>query len=98
MRSVLQRTKDHHILNTRSGQCRFIHRELGVDAQGPGRAQKALDKLDLTRFCGNKFQSTSTKGFRRSFAPRARNELKPALVAGPLTLSLPYLRNFLHYL
>ncbi|GFU49868.1 hypothetical protein TNCV_4686331 [Trichonephila clavipes] len=34
------------------------------------------DKLDLTRFSGYKFRSTSAKGACRSFAPRAQSELK----------------------
>ncbi|GFX78195.1 hypothetical protein TNCV_5135421 [Trichonephila clavipes] len=43
-------------------QCRFIHWALGVITQGTGEAQKGPDKLDLTRFSGYKFRSSSDKG------------------------------------
>ncbi|GFX28849.1 hypothetical protein TNCV_4250881 [Trichonephila clavipes] len=46
---------------------------------GNQRAQKVLDKLDFTTFCGYKFRSSSAKGARRSSSPRAPNELKSAL-------------------
>ncbi|GFV05329.1 uncharacterized protein TNCV_225401 [Trichonephila clavipes] len=51
-------------------------RRLGLAPRGP-------DKLDLTRFSGNKFRSASVKEAHRSSAPKARNELKPALLTGP---------------
>ncbi|GFX94296.1 hypothetical protein TNCV_4293411 [Trichonephila clavipes] len=35
--------------------------------------------MDLTRFSGYKFRSSSDKGACRSIAPKARNELKSAL-------------------
>ncbi|GFT22901.1 hypothetical protein TNCV_1857211 [Trichonephila clavipes] len=57
----------------RSTQCWFIHWVLGAGVQ------KGLENLDLTRFSGYKFRSSSAKGARRSSAPRARNGLKPAL-------------------
>ncbi|GFV14104.1 hypothetical protein TNCV_525801 [Trichonephila clavipes] len=50
----------------------FIHWYFGRLPRGP-------DKLDFTRFSGNKFRSASAKGACRSSAPRARNELKSAL-------------------
>ncbi|GFU21580.1 hypothetical protein TNCV_3827751 [Trichonephila clavipes] len=52
---------------------------IGCLGQGPGGAQKGLDKLDLTRFSGYKFRFTSAKGACRSSVSRARNELKSAL-------------------
>ncbi|GFX06900.1 hypothetical protein TNCV_1202151 [Trichonephila clavipes] len=36
--------------------------------------------MDLIKLSGYKFQSVSAKKARRSSAPRARNDLKPALV------------------
>ncbi|GFX57609.1 hypothetical protein TNCV_2675951 [Trichonephila clavipes] len=50
---------------------------------GPGGVQKDPDKLDLTRFPGNKLRSCSALGYHRSSAPSARNGLKPALARVP---------------
>ncbi|GFX21557.1 hypothetical protein TNCV_1399711 [Trichonephila clavipes] len=47
-----------------------------LGAQGFGEDQKSLNKLVLTRFSGYKFRSSKA---RRCYAPRTRNELKPAL-------------------
>ncbi|GFV06721.1 hypothetical protein TNCV_1611341 [Trichonephila clavipes] len=49
---------------------------------GTGSVLKGPDKLDLIGFSGYKFRSASVKKARRSSAPRARNELKSALVRG----------------
>ncbi|GFV55154.1 transposable element Tcb2 transposase [Trichonephila clavipes] len=57
-------------------QCLFIYWALGAGSQGLGGSQKGLDKLDLTRFSGYKFPSSSAKEACRSSAPRARIELK----------------------
>ncbi|GFT13642.1 hypothetical protein TNCV_3831131 [Trichonephila clavipes] len=50
---------------------------------GNGKTRKIRnprsDMLDLSRFSVYKSRSTSANGARRSSAPRARNELKPAL-------------------
>ncbi|GFX27524.1 hypothetical protein TNCV_4995791 [Trichonephila clavipes] len=50
------------------GQYQFIHWVLGTGSQGQGprRAGKYPDKLDLIRFSGNKFRSTSSKRPRGS--------------------------------
>ncbi|GFX16860.1 kynurenine 3-monooxygenase [Trichonephila clavipes] len=50
------------------------------------RRTRGSDKLDLTRFSGNKFRSASVKGTRRSSAPRVRNELKPTLRLTPVSV------------
>ncbi|GFY61982.1 DUF3883 domain-containing protein, partial [Trichonephila inaurata madagascariensis] len=59
---------------------------LGRAPRGPGSrgARKGPGKLYLNRFAGYKFQFSSAKGARRSFAPRARNELKSALTNSEL--------------
>ncbi|GFV92449.1 DUF3883 domain-containing protein [Trichonephila clavipes] len=51
---------------------------LGRGPRAPG-ARKGPGKLYINRFSGYKFQFSSAKRARRSFAPRARNELKSAL-------------------
>ncbi|GFT22458.1 hypothetical protein TNCV_3274251 [Trichonephila clavipes] len=48
-----------------------------------GQATMGPDELDLTSFSGYKFRSASAKGAYRSSAPRARNQLKSALVEDP---------------
>ncbi|GFY07015.1 hypothetical protein TNCV_4202861 [Trichonephila clavipes] len=57
-------------------------------AQEPGAQD--TDKLDLTRFSGYKFRSTSTKRACKSSAPRARNELKSALIDTNITVIVEY--------
>ncbi|GFS60525.1 hypothetical protein TNCV_3580291 [Trichonephila clavipes] len=59
----------HIRLLTGHDQCQFIP-----------WASRSPDKLDLTRFSGYKFRPSCAKGACRSSAPRARNELNPALV------------------
>ncbi|GFV83933.1 hypothetical protein TNCV_1479351 [Trichonephila clavipes] len=53
---------------------------VGLSIGRLGQAPMVPDKLDFTRFSGNKLRSTNAKGAYRSSTPRARNELKPALV------------------
>ncbi|GFV51718.1 transcriptional protein SWT1 [Trichonephila clavipes] len=54
---------------------------IGRLGRGPGRVRKGPDKLNLTSFSGNKLRSASVQVASRSCAPRARNELKPALMS-----------------
>ncbi|PRD37191.1 UNVERIFIED_CONTAM: hypothetical protein NCL1_06481 [Trichonephila clavipes] len=59
-------------------------KELSIECLG--RVPRGLDKLDLTRYSGYKFRSTSVKAACRSFAPRVRNELKLALMQRIISL------------
>ncbi|GFV46666.1 ANK_REP_REGION domain-containing protein [Trichonephila clavipes] len=45
-------------------------------SNGARRGPEGPDKLELTRFSGYKFRSSSSKGACRSFAPKARKELR----------------------
>ncbi|GFW82646.1 putative DD41D transposase [Trichonephila clavipes] len=51
---------------------------LSIGRQGPGGIQKSPDTLDLTKFSGYKFRSSSAKRARSSSVPNARKELKTA--------------------
>ncbi|GFV37888.1 hypothetical protein TNCV_2663011 [Trichonephila clavipes] len=57
-----------------------VHSSAGLSIGRLERAPKGPDKLDLIRFSGYKFRSSSAQRACRSSAPRARNELKSTLM------------------
>ncbi|GFW13353.1 hypothetical protein TNCV_4283811 [Trichonephila clavipes] len=58
----------------------FLPFSVGLSTGHLGWVPKYQDKLDLIKFSGNKFRSSSAKGACRSSAPRARNYLESALL------------------